>query len=211
LRIRIARLTAVLLGAVACISLAGCSNPAASVDSRPPSPVSLSANADANLGSSVIAVSADPMEGDDYSVQLVGLTFHKSSGDVLEDGQVVGTGLSAEFADGMARGFDLGFADSSDAEVAKKDAYLCAYVRYQLSSEGGQRDSVIPSSAFSAIDDRDDQLDLIHFSNKDEYINTAYPYAVVIFKTFYDSRSIELRLDGKPYAIDVEALKAADS
>jgi len=200
-------LTAVLLGITAAVVLAGCSSSPAA-DSVQPVKVSTSKVKDQNLRKSVVALQADPAVFDGYKVVLVGATLDKSTGDVFKDGQVVGSGLTKLPVDeATSLGFDLGFSNSSDKETRKKDAYVSLYVKYQLPPGTGQRDSVIASAEFSGVDDRGDAVDLIHVSNKGKYIDSAYPYGVVVFKTYYDSHSVRLDLNGIPYVIDLDGLK----
>ena len=142
-----------------------------------------------------------------YKMELVGASFDAATGDAIQDSQFVGTGLSTEhFDDSVARGFDLGFKNA-DEEIARKDAYLSLYVKYLLASGEGQRDSVIPSADFSATDDQNETVDFIHASREGEYIDTAYPYGVLIFKAYGDTQAIDFDLNGTPYSIDIDELK----
>jgi len=153
-------------------------------------------------------LTAKPATYDGYSMQMIGAQLNKSSGDVLKDVQVVGTGLSREaFDDATARGFAFGFKNSSNSEIEKKDLYLSVYVRYVLPDGAGQRESVIPQTEYSAVDDRGEPVDFIYLSNEGDYIDTDYPYGVIVFKTFDDTQSVRLDLNGTFYVIDLANLK----
>jgi len=173
-----------------------------------PLTVTRSDTRDKNLLKSVVPIKAAPDVGNGYVASLVGATFSKSTGDVFKDIQVVGMGLSKQdFDDAVQRGMDFGFKNGVDKETEKKDAYLTLYMKYRLTGAGGQRDSVIPATDISAVDDQGAKLDLIHVSNKDKYIDGNYPYGVLIFKTFNDAKSVRLDLNGTTYLINVDQLK----
>lgn len=164
--------------------------------------------ADSELRKGVAGLTATPAAYDGYSMELIGAQLNKSSGDVLKDVQVVGTGLSREaFDDATARGFAFGFKNSSSSEIEKKDVYLSIYVRYVLPEGAGQRESVIPQTEHSVVDDRGEPVDFIYLSNEGDYIDTDYPYGVIIFKTFDDTQSVSLDLNGTLYALDLAELK----
>lgn len=198
---------AVLALAVLTSIAVGCTS---TPETAPETPAEISIGGDRNpvFGKDVAAIQADPVVRDGYTTMLVGAAFLKSTGDVLKDSVSVGDVLQSDFLDGASLGFDIGLAESSDEAIAKKDAYLCLLLEYQLPKESSQRDSVIPSSDLAASDDQGEQLELLHFSNDGEYIDSDHPFAVVVFKAYHDSDTIELTVDGKPYLLDVGALAA---
>lgn len=193
-----------LLGAAS-----GCA-PESSTDAMAPVIVAASDARDKNLTKDVITLSSGPIAYDGYSMEIIGATFDESTGDVMKDLLKVGTGLKREnFDDSAARGFAFGFKNSSDEETAKKDAYVAVYVKYELPGDSSQRDSVVPQSKFSAVDDQGEQADFLYVSNKDEYVDTKYPYGVLIFKTYSDAKSLQLDLNGRTCVIDLTLLNGS--
>ncbi|WP_353894456.1 hypothetical protein PRVXH_001261 [Proteinivorax hydrogeniformans] len=72
---------------------------------------------------------------------------------------------------------------SYKAEVAKRDAYFPVYLNLSLANDSlNQRDSVMPKFDINVKDDKKDEGILIYNSQEDKYIDTKYPYGVVIFK-----------------------------
>jgi hypothetical protein len=194
-----------LVAVLALGAVSGCA-PGSSTSAITPVAVAVSDARDKNLTKDVVALSAEPVAYDGYSMEIIGATFDESTGDVMKD-LTIGTGLKREnFDDSTARGFAFGFKNSSNKETAKKDAYVAVYVKYELLGESSQRDSVVPQSEFSAIDDQGERADFLYVSNKDEYIDTKYPYGVLIFKTYSDAKTLELDLNGRPYVIDLALL-----
>ena len=120
-----------------------------------------------NLRESVVLLNSTPIHYGEYDATIVGATFNKSMGDAVKDVGFVGNGLIKESTeDSTSRGYKLGFYNSSDAEISKKNAYLSIYLKLQLTNKKAtQRDSVIPKLTISGKDDKKDGLNLIYYSN----------------------------------------------
>lgn len=159
---------------------------------------------DSNIAGNVPLFSTEPVPCGDCYVSIAGITFTKSSGDVLQDTMQIGTGLDSNFVDSTERGFDIGFMHSANKEVAKRDAYLCLYLRYSFSEEVSQRDSVILDVDLSVKDHMDEPFILIHNSMKDTYVNLDYPYGILIWKGYFDSEYLLIEMNDVLYRLDLE-------
>lgn len=106
------------------------------------------------------------------------------------------------------RGFSIGFNNSANKEIAKKDGYLSLYLKFEMDSDKpDQRDSVIPDFKLLSSDNKGDKLDLIYDSNEDKYINLSKPYSVVMFKTYYDAQTFNITIHDTTYVIKSEIIK----
>ncbi|MBE6067782.1 MAG: hypothetical protein E7211_08830 [Clostridium lundense] len=157
-----------------------------------------------NLKNNVAIVKSDVVNSSEYSISIVGMTFDKSSGDSVKDASTIGTGLINDTEDNVARGIDIGFKNSSDKEIAKKDAYLCLYLKYTFKdSKTSQRNSVIPDIKISAKDDQGDEFSLIHYSMDKKYIKVDYPYGLVMFKGYSDSKIAYININQTEFKLDL--------
>ena len=169
-------------------------------------PIILTASAelhDENIAGDVPLFSTEPVSCGDCSVSIVGITFTKSSGDAVQDAMLIGNGLDTAFVDATKRGFDIGFMDSSNKEVAKRDAYLCLYLKYSFAGEASQRDSVIPDLDVTVTDHENEQFILIHNSMDETYVNVDYPYGIIILKGYSDSEHVMIKLNDVCYQLDL--------
>lgn len=184
-------------------SLIGCASNVSQINE-----ITIQKNKTKNLKSSVVQTETVPVNCGNYTVSIVGVTFNKSSGDVFKDVLNIGTGLKNSDDDSFSFGFDMGFMNSSDKEIANKNAYLCIYFKYAFNDKNtAQRDSVIPNMEITVIDDQGDAFSLIHNSIKDKYINVSYPYSVIIFKGFYDSKYAYININNTKYKLDLSIVK----
>lgn len=165
----------------------------------------LNADKKENLKNEVIQCKANDVDCGDYSVSMVGFTFNKSSGDAIKDLQAIGTGL-VEDNNSVSRGFDFGFKNSSDKEIAKKDAYLCIYLKYSFKKPITQRDSVISKITTDVTDNLNQKLSFIHNSIQGKYINIDYPYQLIVYKGFYDTKNVIIILNQTKFKLDIDKL-----
>ena len=169
--------------------------------------ISINPDGRENLAKTVTLVKSDMVDCNDYNVSMVGMTFDKSSGNAIRDAMNIGTGLNTD-TKSVDRGFDIGFKNSSDKEIEKKDAYLCLYLKFTFdSAEVSQRNSVIPDVKVSIKDDQGEEFSLIHYSMKDTYVDTNYPYGLMMFKGFYDSKFAYITINWINFEIDLAKLK----
>lgn len=185
------------------IFAAGCSSGKSEI---PDEPIILTVDTqlhDDNISDDVPLFLTDPVPCGDCYASIVGITFTPSSGDAVEDSMQVGNGLDAAFVDGTGKGFDIGFMNASNEEVAKRDAYLCLYLKYSFSEEVSQRDSVIPDMKLKVTDHEDEPLIMIHDSMEDTYVNVNYPYGIIILKGYADSQYLTIEMNDVLYQLNL--------
>lgn len=163
---------------------------------------------DKKLVASIPQFDSIPAKGDNCMVSVVGAELIKSTGDVVKDATIVGNGIKGTSDDAIQKGYDMGFMETSDKEVSKRDAYLCLYIKYGFEKEDvSQRDSVIPKYDIEVSDDKDDVLVLIHNSMKENYIDMDCPYGIVILKGYYDAKTYKIHIGDTVYLLDTELLR----
>jgi len=158
----------------------------------------------------IVEIDSTPQLGDkivelkDFSFQLTDYYLVKSESDAVKDSLNVYEEVSNTSVDSTKLGFDIGF-HGSNSEVSKRDSYLILKINYNPNKNNiSQRDSVIPKMKISAVDNKGDDLILIHNSMKDKYIQVEDPIGILVFKMFGDTETIDFKFDGNVYELKLK-------
>lgn len=141
---------------------------------------------------------------DNFSFQLLDFYLIKSEGDAVKDSVNIYEKLSNTKVDSTKLGFDIGF-NNSKSEVTKRDSYLVLILNYNHDKKNtSQRNSVIPKMDISAVDNKGENLILVHNSMDDKYINVENPIGVLVFKIFGDTKTVDFKFNGNAYKFELK-------
>ncbi|WP_373899751.1 hypothetical protein ACER0A_000685 [Haloimpatiens sp. FM7315] len=150
-----------------------------------------------------ILVKNTVVEVKDFSFKFLEFDLVKSVKDNGQDALNIYDRTFGAKVDSAALGYDIGF-NNSKSEVDKRDAYLVLVLDYNWNKKiTSQRDSIIPEMKLKAIDNKGDDVILMHNSIHDKYIDVENPKGVLVFKTFSDTTSVTFEFDGNPYNLQL--------
>lgn len=141
---------------------------------------------------------------DTFSFQFINFNLIKSEGDVVQDSVNVYQKISNTKVDSTALGFDIGL-NSSKSEVKKRDSYLVLTLNYNSDKKiTSQRNSIIPKMDIGAVDNKGDDVILVHNSLDDKYIDVKNPIGILVFKIFGDTKTVDFMFDGNTYKLELK-------
>lgn len=141
---------------------------------------------------------------DNFSFKFLKSYLIKTEGDNFKDIEHICPKISDTSYDSTKLGFDIGF-NNSKSEVSKRDGYLLLKLNYNPDKKiTSQRNSVIPTMDISAVDNKGDDVILIHNSMDDKYINVKKSIGILLFKIFADAKTVDFTFDGNTYKLKLK-------
>lgn len=138
-----------------------------------------------------------------FSFELIDSCLVKSESDAIKDSANLYEKVSSVKPDSVKLGFDVGFKNSKP-EVSKRDSYVILTINYNPDKKiKSQRESIIPKMQIKALDEKGEEVILVHNSLEEKYIDVNNPIGVLIFKVYGDTKNINFTFDGKDYAFEL--------